>query len=73
MNQLYIHSVIKIREWDAEKQDEHNRIDRHHKDSKTRRQDAGEKGKIGLSSWFLMITNKIKGVSVIKSEDSLKV
>ena len=72
MNQLYIHSVIKIREWEAEKHTEHNRINRH-KDSKTRRQDVGEKGKIGLSSWFLMITNKIKGVSVIKSEDSLKV
>lgn len=72
MNQLYIHSVIKIREWEAEKHTEHTRINRH-KDSKTSRQDAAEKSKIGLSSWFLMLTNKIKGVSVINSEDSLKI
>ena len=73
MNQLYIHSVIKVREWDKTKSVEYNRIQHNNQDSARSFNKSTWQGKHVLSSWFLMIAKRFKGVSAIKAENSLKV
>jgi hypothetical protein len=58
MNQLYIHSVIKVREWDKTKSVEYNRIQHNNQDSARSINKSTWQGKHVLSSWFLMTAKR---------------
>ena len=73
MNQLYIHSVIKVREWDKTKSIEYNRIRHHDTDPARKQLESTEQGKNVLSSWFLMIANRLKGVFQISNKSEVNV
>lgn len=73
MNQLYIHSIIKIREWDKTNSIEYNRADRNIKDSAKSQNESIGQDKLVLSLWFLKIAKRFKGIFALKTEDSLKV
>jgi hypothetical protein len=73
MNQLYIHSVIKVREWDKTKSVEYNRIHHHDTEPSRKQLESTEKGKNVLSSWFLMIAYRLKGVFQISNKSEVNV
>ena len=49
MNQLYIHSIIKIREWDKTNSIEYNRADRINKDTAKSQNESIGQDKLVLS------------------------
>ena len=73
MNQLYIHSVIKIREWDKTNSVEYNRDHHNNKDLAKSQNESTGQSKHVLRLWFLMIAKRFKGIFALKTEDSLKV
>jgi len=73
MNQLYIHSIIKIREWDKTNSFEYNRADRNDKDTAKNQNESIGQDKPVLSLWLLKIAKRFKGIFALKAEDSLEV
>jgi hypothetical protein len=73
MNQLYIHSVIKVREWDKTKSVEYNRIHPNDTDSARKQLESAEQGKNVLISWLLMVGKRFKGVYQIRNKGDIKV
>lgn len=73
MNDLYFRSVIEDREREVSKYVEINRIHRHYRDSDRSQLESAGQGKNVLSSWFWVVTKRLKGVLAINNKDGVKV
>ena len=73
MNESYIRSVIKDREREVYKIVEDNRINNHYRDSASSQLESARQGKNVLSSWFLIVAKRLKGVFEISNKGDVKV
>lgn len=73
MDELYMQSVIQDRQKEVNKIVEDNRILRHYRDSVRRPVEHAGQGKNVLSSWFLAVAKRLKGVLANNNKDGVKV
>jgi len=73
MDELYMQSVIQDRQKEVNKIVEYNRIHRHYRDSARSQVDSAGRGKIVLSSWFVAVVRRLKGVLAVNNKDGVKV
>jgi hypothetical protein len=73
MNESYMRSVIKDREREVSKYVEYNQIHRLMRDSTTNQLESSGQWKNVLSSWFLIVAKRLKGVFEISNKGDVKV
>jgi len=73
MNEFFYQSSIEDRKKEVSKIVENNQIYKHLRNSPAGQKESAEQGKNVLSSWFLIVAKRLKGVVAINNKDGVKI